>query len=287
MSLQEQYQERVISLLEGQRAAGVISGYESSQARITLDNTRLARQQAAAQYSQARVKLAGALGVPVRALDGRRFSFADFTGLPGQLTQPEVRRDALLGRADVRSALADYAASEAGLQLEIANQYPDVHLGPGYSWNTGSAGDSEWALGATVSLPIFNRNEGPIAEAKARREVAAARFLTVQSQALNDIDAALAAYSGALQQVAAAAALQENLQRRLDSVRAQVRAGSAEPLASASAEAEAGAGAQSRLDALVRAQQALGQLEDAVQSPLTLTPEEVGAAGHDLQGAAK
>lgn len=284
---QEEVQDKVIRLLEGQHAAGLMSGYDITQARVTLDNTRVAREQAAAQYHQARVQLAGALGVPVQTLANCVFSFADFAGLPRQLTLPEIRRNALLNRADVRGALADYGASQSALQLEIANQYPDVHLGPGYSWNTGSAGDSEWALGVTLTLPVVNRNEGPIAEAKARRELAAAHFLTVQSQALNEIDGALAAYSSALQQVAAAEGLQESLRKRLDSVRAQVQAGGAEPLTVASAEAESGAGAQSRLDALVKAQQALGQLEDAVQSPLTLSQDEVGAAALDPQKAAK
>jgi outer membrane protein TolC len=32
----------------------------------------------------------------------------------------------------VLAALADYAASEAALRLEIAKQYPDIHLNPGY-----------------------------------------------------------------------------------------------------------------------------------------------------------
>jgi outer membrane protein TolC len=284
---QEEAHANVVRLLEGQDAAGLVSSYEVTQARVALDSAQLARQQAAAGSRQALVRLAGALGVPVRALDGCRFSFAGFAGFPRRLTLPEVRRKALLDRADVRGALADYAASQSTLQLEIANQYPDIHLGPGYAWNTGSAGDSEWSLGLSLTLPVLNRNEGPIAEATARREVAAAHFLTVQSQALNEIDGALAAYSSALQQVAAAEALQENIGRRLDSVRSQQRAGSVEPLAVANAEVESAAGAQSRLDALIRTQQALGQLEDAVQSPLTLTADEVAAAGRNSSKGSK
>jgi len=276
---QEEAQGKVLRLLDGQNAAGLVSSYEVTQARIALATTRLTRQQAEAQFNQARVQLAGALGVPVKALEECRFSFADFAGASGQLTGPQVRRAALLGRADVRGALADYAASQSALQLEIANQYPDVHLGPGYSWNNGSAGDSEWVLGVGLTLPVLNRNEGPIAEAQARRDVAAAHFLTVQSQALNEIDSALIAFSGALKQEEAARALQGSIQQRLDSVRAQAQSGEAEPLALANAEVESGTGAQSLLEALVKAQQALGQLEDAVQSPLTLSASEVDTAG--------
>ena len=42
-------------------------------------------------------------------------------------------------------------------------------------------------------------------------------------------------------------------------------------MAVASAQIEFSAGALSRLDALVKAQRALGQLEDAMQSPLVLS----------------
>ena len=48
-------------------------------------------------------------------------------------------------------------------------------------------------------------------------------------------------------------------------------------LAVAGAEVEFNTGAQNRLDALVKAQQALGQLEDAVQSPLTLPASALDA----------
>jgi cobalt-zinc-cadmium efflux system outer membrane protein len=278
LARQKSAQTNVVRLLEGQFAAGNVSSYEVTQARVALDTTRMAWQQAVGQYHQARAQLASALGLPPRALDGTRFSFAGFNRFPRQLTRPEVRQQALLNRADVRSALAEYAASQSALQLEIANQYPDLHLGPGYVWNAGSAGDSEWDLGVTLTLPILNQNQGPVADATAKRELAAAHFLTVQAQAIGEIDSALIGYQAALQQVATAEALQKNLRRQLNSVRAQVEAGEAEPLTVANAEVEFVTGAQHRLNALVQTQQALGQVEDAVQSPLTLPQAALDAA---------
>ena len=147
-----------------------------------------------------------------------------------------------------------------------------MHLGPGYAWNNGSANDSEWDLGVTLTLPILNQNQGPIAEAKARRKVAAAHFQTIQANAIGEIESALVGYHAALQQIKTAKSLQDNLQKRLRSIQEQEQAGAVEPLMVANAEVEFAIGAQSRLDALVKAQQALGQLEDAVQSPLTLSP---------------
>ncbi len=282
LARQEAAQSNVVQLLEGQFAVGAVSSYEVTQARTALATTRLARQDAGGKANQARVELAHALGVPARALDGVKFSFAALNQFPRDLTRPEVRRQALLNRADVRGALAEYAASQSALQLEIANQYPDLHLGPGYAWNNGNAGDSQWALGLTVTLPVLNHNQGPVAEAEAKRTQAAAHFLTVQADAIAEIDSALAGYHAALQQVATAKALLDNSQKQLNSVRAQAQAGEVEPLAVANAEVEYATGAQNRLNALVQAQQTLGQLEDAVQSPLTLPPAALNAAENNF-----
>lgn len=274
-------QSNVVRLLESQYAAGGVSGFEVTQARVALENAQLAAQDALGQYRLARVQLANALGVPLHSLDQIKLSFETLDQFPQELTKPDVRRDALLNRSDVRSALSEYAASQSALQLEIAGQYPDVHLGPGYAWNSGSAGDNQWTLGLNVTLPILNQNQGPIAEATAKRAQAAAHFLTVQANAVGEIDAALAAYETALGQVATAQALLRSLQQRLDSIRAQMQAGAADALAVASAEVEFATGAQSQFAARIRAQQALGQLEDAVQNPLTLTPTMLRAAEGD------
>ncbi|MGD0744268.1 MAG: TolC family protein, partial [Verrucomicrobiota bacterium] len=174
---------------------------------------------------------------------------------------------------------AEYAASQSALQLEIARQYPDLHLGPGYELDQT---DNKWSLGVTLDLPILNHNQGPVAEAKAKRAEAAAHFLTMQSAAIGEIDSALAGYDAALQKSATAQALLGDLQKQLNSVRARAQAGEVEPLTVANAEAEYAIGAQNRLDALLKAQQALGQLEDAVQSPLTLPPETLRAVQNNF-----
>ncbi|HEV2327770.1 MAG TPA: TolC family protein [Verrucomicrobiae bacterium] len=278
-------QSNVVRLLEGQRAAGSVSDYEVTQARVTFETTQLARQDASGQLGQARAALAGALGVPLRALNGIKFSFGPLDRLPRDLTRPEARRQALFNRADVRGALADYAASQAALQIEIANQYPDIHLGPGYAYNSGNAGDNEWQLGLTVTLPLLNQNQGAIAEAEAKRTQSAAHFLSVQAGAISEIDSALAGYNAALKESATAKSLRDDLRRQLDSVKAQAKLGEADALALADAESAYYTGEQDHLNALVKAQQALGALEDAVQSPLTLPPQILDSVQKNLSVA--
>lgn len=274
----QQARRAVLRLLQGQFRAGNVSSYEVTQARVALDRATLERQAAAGRSQQARVALAGAIGVPVQALAGVRLSFAGLDAFPNQLSRPRVRQQALLGRADVRAALERYAASQSALQLELARRWPDLTLGPGFTWNAQLAGDRQWQLGLALPLPLMNRNQGPIAEAKARRELAAAHFLSVQAGAITQIDGALAAYRSARAALATASALLGDLQGQLRSVRAQVQAGEMQPLDLADARLAYNAGARSQLQSQVQAEQALGRLEDAVQSPLTLAQSVIDAA---------
>lgn len=272
---EESARRNVLRLLAGQLEAGNVSSYDVARAQIALDRATLARQAAAGQLQQARITLAGAIGVAPPALDGARFSFVDLQTFSLELTRPQVRQRALLDRADIRAALERYAASQSALQLQIARQWPDMDLGPGFTWNSQLADDREWELGLSLPLPVLNHNQGPIAAATAQRAVAAAHFLTVQTTALTQIDDSLAAYDSARMQLMTANSLLGNLEHQLSSVEAQVAAGELEPLDLADARVAYEAGAEDRLDALVRAQQALGRLEDAMQSPLTLAPDTV------------
>src|SRR5204863_2870979 len=100
-------------------------------------------------------------------------------------------------RADLLASLARYEAAQAGLQLEIAKQYPDVRIGSGYQWDQG---ESKWTISAGAELPIFNRNQGPITEAEARRKLRAAETLDAQARAINEIDRALQSLAAAQQE---------------------------------------------------------------------------------------
>lgn len=124
----------------------------------------LAAQDAKRQQAESRVAVAEAIGVPVGAVESVEVSFAGLDRVPPDLDAPAARRQALLNRADVLGALSEYAASEDALRLEIAKQYPDIHLNPGYEYDQG---DNKWGVGLSLELPVLNQNQGPIAEADA------------------------------------------------------------------------------------------------------------------------
>lgn len=255
-----------VQVLEGQFRAGAISAFELTQARLAADGARLALRDAERREAEARAQLAGAVGVPVATLDGVTFSFAQFEELPAGLDAPEVRQQALLNRADILSALAEYAASQSMLQLQIARQYPDIQLGPGYEYDQG---DNKWSLGLSISLP-GNRNRGQIAEARAQREEIAARFNALQAGVLKQIDIAFAAYHAAARKQADASAMLAEQTRQEAVAQGMYEAGAISASDLAALRIELSVSALSRLNALLEAQQAVGQLNDAVQSPFGL-----------------
>jgi len=265
---QQAIQAENLRLLELQYQAGAISAFELAQARIAADSARLALRDAERQSAEARVQLAQAVGIPTSALDGVELSFAGLSRLPGDVGGAEARRQALLRRADILSSLAECAASQSALQLEIARQYPDVHLGPGYQYDQG---DNKWSLGLTVTLPVLNQNQGPIAEAQAKRAEAAASFNALQARVVGEIDGAVASYRAALEKQSDADGLLANLQQQEKRARAMFDTGEISKSELAGLRLQLGASALARLEAVTKSQQALGQLEDALQSPLGLS----------------
>lgn len=268
-------QGRLVHLLEGQLAAGEVSPADVTPARIALDRDHLALQQARQHETEALGALADAVGLPADALRHVTLSFAGIDRLPPAPSEEAIRRSVALNRADVRSALASYASSQAALQLEVANQYPDIHLGPGYQLDQT---DNKWTLGVTFPIPVMNHNQGPIAEARARRRLAAARFVAIQARALNEASLALAGYRDSVAQIRTSAALMHELAMQLDSARQRAGAGDADPLTVVSAEIEYDNAAAAHLDALLGAEQALGRLETATESPLVLPAQALRQA---------
>ena len=138
-------QEELLKLIDARVKAGAVSHIEMAQPRLMLVQLRMQQADAGKGAALARASLAESLGMGTAGIEGAKFSFAAFENTRG--LSSSHRRAALTHRADVLAALADYAAAEAALRLEVAKQYPDVHFNPGYSLD--SAVD-KWALGLSV-----------------------------------------------------------------------------------------------------------------------------------------
>jgi outer membrane protein, heavy metal efflux system len=257
-----------VQWLSERLAAGEAARPEVESARLELMNARMALGTAQGRVPEARAALAAAIGVPASALEGIKFSWQGFDRPPdaAALSNQTIQREAVLNRLDVRESLAQYQAAEAALRLEIARQYPNLALGPGYHFEES---DNFFTVSLATVLPVFNRNQGPIAEAEARRKQAAARFLSTQANVIAESEQALARYRtafAAFQEARKTLAQIENVQQPM--ARRAVRWGESDKLSLNSIRLQGAAAAAAELSALYDAQLALGQLENALQRPL-------------------
>lgn len=188
-------QKTVIDIFNQRHAAGQGFSLSESQQQIAYRQTLLALKDAEKQQAEAHAALASAIGVPLEAVEGITLDWSGLAATQKLRLLPDFKEQSLKHHSQLTTALADYLAAHSALQIEIAKQIPDINLGPGYEWN--AAGD-KYILGFSITLPVFNNNEGAIAEAEAKRKEAAEKFNALQAKVIGDIDLAVTHYKTAL-----------------------------------------------------------------------------------------
>lgn len=265
---EEQERSAAAALLERRLAVGEAARPEVDAARAALLHTAVSARAARGRVAQTRAALAAALGLPVTAIENARFTLPELDDPPSaeQASPARAQRAGLLNRLDVRRALAEYAAAEDALRLEISRQYPSIHLGPGYKWDQG---ENKFSLGLSLTLPLFNRNRGPIAAAEAQRREVAARFLALQARVIAETESAAPRYRAALAQMEDARQALRLSEARENAARRALGVGESDRLGLLRAEVRRTQAAREELRAQRKTQEALDALEDAVQAPLS------------------
>jgi cobalt-zinc-cadmium efflux system outer membrane protein len=269
---ESQIRIKTVALIEKRVSVGEAARPELDVARVEASRTAVSLRDAEGQVAATLINLGSAIGVPVSALTTVRFVSGDY-GSPQPLellSIARVQQKGLLNRLDIQRSLLEYAATEARLQLEIARQYPDIQLNPGYDFDEGH---HKFTFGPAFPVPVWNRNTGPIAEAEAKRSEAEARFLALQSQAIGDMDRSLSVYRTAFGEFEEAdrqwSAIQASHERA--TFRA-VQLGEQDQLALNAVRVESVAALHARFTALAKTRTAFSGLEDAVQAPLRNVP---------------
>jgi outer membrane protein TolC len=237
--------------------------------RVDLLNVRSALDTALGEASQTRMALASAVGLSGEALAGIVFRAPELDApiLPEALPVRAVQKAGVLHRADIRRALADYGASDAILRLEVARQYPDIQLTPGFNFEEGFA---RYVISTALQpLPGMRRNKALIAQAEAEREHVSTQFEALQAQAIGEMDRAVEQYRAAyLAWQTAGARLVEIQTQRETAARRALEAGEGDRLGLAIVRLESITATRAQLDALMRLATALAAVEDSMQQPL-------------------
>jgi cobalt-zinc-cadmium efflux system outer membrane protein len=155
--------ERVLQWTDALRQAGEIDGVTSYLAKLERDDARANLEILRVKLESTRRDLLETTGllpdaeVPIQ-LDPE-------PALMPALPRPDRRR--MLLHPQIVSALSEHETAEAALQFEISSQYPAISIGPEFE---SDQGDASLGAGAGIELPLFERNQGGIAEAAQRRE---------------------------------------------------------------------------------------------------------------------
>jgi cobalt-zinc-cadmium efflux system outer membrane protein len=129
--------------------ASSISGIELERARLALEG---ARKRLSATWGNARPIFSKAVGQLDR--------------LP-PIPPPEALADRISRNPDVARWAAEMVQRKAALAQERANRIADVTLSGGVR-RSREAKDTSFVFGATIPLPLFNRNQGKILESQYR-----------------------------------------------------------------------------------------------------------------------
>lgn len=260
----------IVDIYEKRVAAGEAARPELDIYRVDLVTARSSLGAALGETAQMRIAVANAAGLPGTSLESTAIRAPELDSPPAMESLPiaGVRKAGILHRANVRRALADYGVADAAVRLEVAKQYPDIQLTPGYQFQEGFG---EYVLNSALQpLALFRRNRPIIQQAEAEREQAASQFQLQQTQAIGEMERAVAQYQAAFKAWQDAGSRVLVIQRdREAAARRALAAGEGDRLSVATARLETIIASRSELEALTSVATALAALEDAMQQPLT------------------
>lgn len=154
--------EEAVTLTDQRVGVGKVSAVESIRAKVAVSSARI-------EVEQARRDIAAARGTLAAQWGARE---ADFTAVSGDLDQHEEPvslndlRVRLLRNPDLARWTAEREKRAASLAKEETLARPDIILKAGPRME-GKADDATFVAGFSIPLPLHNRNEGNIAEARA------------------------------------------------------------------------------------------------------------------------
>ncbi len=208
-------EREVVALIRARYVAGEISATDLSRATTEFQNVMVEETAATQVRADARIALSRTLSIPYSQLAALplRPEMPDHCTSLGAAPSDSLLALALNQRYDLGASLAEYAGAEADLRLAMAQQYPDVTIGPGLAWDQGI---TRWIISAGLQGIPAQRNRGPIAEADARRRLQVANASLAQQRVVVSVDSAIAACQSVGRSLAAANSLVLATERELD-----------------------------------------------------------------------
>ena len=190
---------KVLEVTEGLRKRGARTLADVNRVKVQLDAAKIGLRDAVASYQKAKRDLATILYVPREAVPTMelRGTIRDQASPPPPFE--ELGKIALDNRPDLVAFRLGIVRADADVRLAQANRFSDVYvLAQPYTLQNnqpyGLKSPISWALGVTVPLPVYNRNQGAIARAKLNVTQTQLQLKTLERQVLTDVENALREY---------------------------------------------------------------------------------------------
>lgn len=178
---------------------GDISEAELNQVRIRLRTARLGLVDAEAAYRKARLDLGSLMNLRLEQIARVELKGTISDVAPTPPRAEELRKLAIAERPDVVAVRLGVQRAQADYRLAKANAYNDVYvLWQPYTYQDNSPyglkSQYSWALGVTVPLPIYNRNQGGVSRAKINITQTELELADLERQAAIDVEEAVQEY---------------------------------------------------------------------------------------------
>lgn len=185
--------EQVAVTAEARVRAGKVSPIEATRARVALSQERIMQSRTQQLLTGARTRLAATWGS----------SHATFTHVVGRLDTVtplpafEQILQHLVDNPDIARWTTAMAQRQAAVELEVARQLPDPTLAGGVRYANDS-GNAALVVGFSMPLPVFDRNQGNLQEARYRLARAMEERQAAHSTAVAALGDAYATLAAAL-----------------------------------------------------------------------------------------
>lgn len=166
------YQNEIVSLrttldqLIAQEKKGNISRIETARIQALLLSVRREQNEFLENVSSLQGRLRLLMAMP-SSMNLIAVFNPDPSALPDVSECDRLLTDSLIQRSDVLMAIHQTEQAKAALKVSKSQAWPEVHITGQYDRNAGYF-PNYFAIGVSLSVPIFNHNQGHIRSAKAR-----------------------------------------------------------------------------------------------------------------------
>ncbi|GKS86857.1 TolC family protein [Acidovorax sp. SUPP1855] len=178
--------QRAVHAAANRVAAGKVSPLEETKAKVAESGVQVERLQAEGALRTARQQLATLWGNPKPAF---AHAVGQLDALPTPPSSLEIEQR-MHGAPALVQARLEVDRRSALTALEQAKRVPDIAVTLG-SKRSPDVGGNQWVVGVSIPLPIFDTNQGNLAEALNREEQARDELLSTELRTASEAAAAL------------------------------------------------------------------------------------------------